>query len=125
MHRSTTSHGLRRAALPALAAALALIAGPALADVGPKPPHCRVPSSCVSCPVHFGDPDAGQDCRASAVDAGLVDSACVDSVGAGATHYYCPPGVTATRPCGCSASGGAGALGLLAGSRLARRRRQR
>ena len=101
------------------------IALPALADVGPPPPKCNVPSACTSCGRNLGDEDAGWECRAGAADAGLTVSECTDRSGAYLTEYYCPRGTTATRPaCGCSAVDAPFALGLL-GLVSALRRRAR
>lgn len=109
-----------------LAVLCALFAVPALADVGPKPPACTVPATCVSCETTVSEPDAGSDCRAGAADAGMTKSDCSDSSGAYVTEYYCPSGVTATRPsCGCSAVDAPFALGLLGLVSALRRRVRR
>jgi uncharacterized protein (TIGR03382 family) len=98
-----------------LLAACFLVAAPALADVGPRPPSCTVPASCVSCTTSVSEPDAGADCRSGAADAGLSRSDCTDSAGAFVTEHFCPKGVTASRPgCGCSAVDAPSLLALLA-----------
>lgn len=109
-----------------LAVLCLLIAVPALADVGPPPAKCSVPSACVSCETNLGDADAGWECRANAADAGLTVSECTDRSGAYLTEYYCPSGTTATRPaCGCSAVDAPFALGLLGLVSALRRRARR
>lgn len=92
-----------------------LLSATALADVGPPPPRCVVPSECHACSGAIGDPDGGvAACHAQYTDAGLVLSDCTDRSGAYVTEYYCPAGKPATRGCGCSSveALGAGLLGL-------------
>jgi uncharacterized protein (TIGR03382 family) len=99
--------------------ALLFVSSIALADVGPRPPQCNVPDGCVTCLTEFGNRDAGDACRAEALDAGLIESECSDRLGASATSNFCPPGKVATR--GCSS---VGVLGLSALAVLLFRRRR-
>lgn len=96
----------------------AILSTAALADVGPRPPPCSVPSGCVTCVRNGGE--TATPCGDEAIDAGLVRSDCSDRSGAVFTEYYCPPSTPATRFCGCSSTEVLGAIALLA---LLRRRR--
>jgi uncharacterized protein (TIGR03382 family) len=95
-----------------LAFTLLFVSSLALADVGPPPPRCSVPNGCRSCA------QSAPDCRASALDAGLIESDCSDGHSV-PTNYFCPPGVVATR--GCSS---VDVLGLSALAALLFRRRR-
>jgi hypothetical protein len=106
-----------------------LLSATALADYAPPAVKCTVPPDCVTCGAGS---DAGPNCLAEALDAGLILSGCFDFTGYSTswqtqvTHYYCPPGVTAYRGhvCGC-ASVEVVAVMLLAMVPLLRRRRKR
>ncbi|MCC6336250.1 MAG: hypothetical protein IT380_19960 [Myxococcales bacterium] len=104
----------------------ALVGSAAWADVGPPPPKCQVPGTCVTCTSEAGDPDAGSGCRAGAADAGLLKQECTDRSGAFTSEYFCPSGTTATRPgCGCAAVDAPLAVALFGLIRLLRRRSAR
>lgn len=106
----------------ALGLVLALLgAGVAVADVGPAPPRCVVPGSCVTCRVRTGM-ESGDPCVVNALDGGLAKQQCSDKLGADSALHYCPSGVTATRP-GCEAAPGLLGVALLAFTVFARRRR--
>ncbi len=95
----------------------------ALADVGPPPPKCVVPSQCRTCATSLADETLGADCRAQAADAGLVRSDCTDRSGVSVSEYYCPSGKQAVRGCGCSSAEAlSGALAALVSLALRRRR---
>jgi len=66
--------------------------------------------------------ESSDPCVVSALERGLVKQYCSDKLGAFSALYYCPSGVTATRP-GCSAAPGLVGVALLALTVLARRRR--
>jgi MYXO-CTERM domain-containing protein len=100
-----------------------LVAGVAVADVGPAPPRCVVPGSCVTCRVRTGM-ESGDACVVAALDGGLVKQQCSDKLGADTALHYCPSGTTATKP-GCATAPGLVGVALLALSGLARRRRSR
>lgn len=89
---------------------LSLFASSALADVGPRPPPCSVPTACVTCVNNAGDADAG--CAAGALDAGLVLSECSDRSGSVLSSYYCPKDQPAVRSCGCATVDVVGLAGL-------------
>jgi len=95
----------------------ALVSLPALADVGPRPPRCEAPTTCVACVV----PDtADSGCVANASDAGLVLADCSDRVSQYTTTYYCPPGTPVGRGCNAAPGGVMALLGVL----MALRRRR-
>ena len=96
-----------------------LLAAPALADVGPRPPPCSVPEGCVSCVSMGGDPTVA-DCRSGALAKGLVRSDCSDRRGAELTEYFCPANTPARR-CGCGATDAA--VWAVAAVLMLRRRR--
>lgn len=101
-----------------------LLSSWALADVGPRPAACTVPASCQRCSVALSG-DAGVDCVLSANDAGLLLSGCTDRAGSIEQQYFCPPGVTATRPTtpmGCQLMPGAALVAVAAVVALRRRR---
>lgn len=110
-------------AMRALVLVSVLVSAVALADVGPPPPKCVVPSECRACTTSLADSTVGADCRAQFADAGLALSDCSDRSGVAVTEYYCPSGKKAVRGCGCSSvealGGGLFALVSLA---LVRRR---
>lgn len=105
----------------ALVLGLWLSAGVAVADVGPAPPRCVVPGTCVTCRVRIGM-ERDDACVATALDGGLVKQQCSDKLGADTALHYCPSGATATRP-GCAAAPGLLGVALLAFAVFARRRR--
>jgi uncharacterized protein (TIGR03382 family) len=96
----------------------ALVSLPALADVGPRPPNCAPPSTCVSCTSPAGSPN--EACVANATDAGLVVVDCSDRTGSVFTNYYCPPGTPVGRGCNAAPAGAMAVMGMLV---LLRRRR--
>lgn len=104
----------------ALVLVLTMVAGVAVADVGPAPPRCVVPGACVTCRVRTGM-ESGDPCVVDALDGGLVKQQCSDKLGADTALHYCPSGTTATKP-GCTSAPGLVGVALVAWS-LARRRR--
>lgn len=102
--------------------ACCVLASVALADVGPRPPPCVVPSACVTCVNSAGSSDGG--CEAGAADAGLLLSECSDRTGSQLSTYYCPRDQPAVRSCGCATLDVVGLAGLgVFLPRLLRRRR--
>lgn len=96
-----------------------LLSTAAHADIGPRPPKCKVPPRCVTC-TDIRAEGIGE-CRGQAADAGLVESSCTDRQGSSTHHYFCPPDDKATRP-SCASVGELG-LGVLGALTLLLRRR--
>lgn len=104
-----------------LAFALVLASSAAFADIAPGPsnPSCEVPASCTTCSMYAGETGPAEECKANAIDAGLIESECTDTRGLTLRRYFCPKGTMATR--GCSS---VDVLGLSALAALLFRRRR-